>query len=172
MDNDYASVVQQSGIPAGNGGFQINVKGNTSLTGAVIESNQTTVDKGLNRLATGSLAVSDIQDHADYSAQSISLGLSGSMAGSGSNTGNLMSFQNGLSATPGVAFASSSASSTTSGISGGTLVVKDGSGRNVDRTVTAATDTALAFQLQLDSMVQNVVQQKQTALENESPLLS
>ena len=141
MDNDYASVVQQSGIKAGSGGFQVNVNGNTNLAGAVIESNQTAVDKGLNSLTTGSLTVSNIQNHADYSAESVSASIGGSMTGTAPMS-NMTQFGNGVSGSPAFANASShDSSTTTSGISGGTLVVKDGSGGNVDRSVTTATDT-------------------------------
>lgn len=38
VDGNYASVNEQSGIKAGDGGFQINVKGNTDLKGAKIAS--------------------------------------------------------------------------------------------------------------------------------------
>src|SRR5690606_21766313 len=40
IDSDYASVTEQSGIKAGDGGFDIRVEGNTDLKGAVIASNQ------------------------------------------------------------------------------------------------------------------------------------
>ena len=37
---DYASVSEQAGIQAGDGGFRLKVKGHTDLTGAVITSSQ------------------------------------------------------------------------------------------------------------------------------------
>ena len=48
-NTNYQSVNQQSGIQAGDGGFQVEVKGNTSLTGGVIASTQAAVDSGANR---------------------------------------------------------------------------------------------------------------------------
>lgn len=63
----YANVVEQSGIYAGQAGFNINVKGNTDLKGAVIAS-EATQDK--NRLTTGTLTYSDLRNHSDYSANS------------------------------------------------------------------------------------------------------
>lgn len=66
-NSNYASVYQQSGIKAGEEGFDINVTGNTDLKGAVIDS---TADADKNRLTTGSLTVSNIQNHMDAEASS------------------------------------------------------------------------------------------------------
>lgn len=66
-NSNYASVYQQSGIKAGEEGFDINVTGNTDLKGAVIDS---TADADKNRLTTGTLTVSDIQNHMDAEASS------------------------------------------------------------------------------------------------------
>ncbi|WP_240763511.1 hemagglutinin repeat-containing protein, partial [Paraburkholderia silviterrae] len=75
-DGDYAGVKEQAGLYAGDGGFDVNVKGNTALTGAVIAS---TADVSQNNLTTGTLTFSDIENHSHYSANSIggSAGLSG-----------------------------------------------------------------------------------------------
>uniref|UniRef100_UPI0014705F38 VENN motif pre-toxin domain-containing protein n=1 Tax=Stenoxybacter acetivorans TaxID=422441 RepID=UPI0014705F38 len=73
---DYASVNEQSGIFAGEDGYQINVKGNTDLKGALITSLQSAEDSNKNSLSTGSLTFSDIQNHADYEGESF--GISGS----------------------------------------------------------------------------------------------
>ncbi|MDN3366273.1 hemagglutinin repeat-containing protein [Ralstonia pseudosolanacearum] len=70
--SDYKGVQEQTGIYAGTGGFDINVKGNTDLKGAVIAS-AATPDK--NTLTTGTLSFSDIHNHSEYSASSF--GLSG-----------------------------------------------------------------------------------------------
>ncbi|MGF2514068.1 hemagglutinin repeat-containing protein, partial [Ralstonia pseudosolanacearum] len=70
--SDYKGVQEQTGIYAGKGGFDINVKGNTDLKGAVIAS-AATPDK--NTLTTGTLSFSDIHNHSEYSASSF--GLSG-----------------------------------------------------------------------------------------------
>ncbi|MBP0596460.1 hemagglutinin repeat-containing protein, partial [Paraburkholderia sp. LEh10] len=64
-DGNYAQVNEQAGINAGSGGFDINVKGNTGLTGAVISS---TADSSKNSLSTGTLTYSDIENHSHYSA--------------------------------------------------------------------------------------------------------
>ncbi|WP_230598323.1 hemagglutinin repeat-containing protein, partial [Xanthomonas albilineans] len=50
VDGDFASVREQSGIQAGDGGFDITVHGNTDLKGAVIASTQAAIDQGRNQL--------------------------------------------------------------------------------------------------------------------------
>ena len=80
---DYASVNQQTGIQAGDGGFQLKVKGHTDLTGAVIASSEQAVQDGLNRLETGTLVVRDIENHAQAKASSNGLSLSSDMLTSG-----------------------------------------------------------------------------------------
>ncbi|MHA3016598.1 Filamentous hemagglutinin / adhesin [Cupriavidus necator] len=69
---NYANVSEQSGIHAGDGGFDIRVEGNTDLKGAVIAS---VAGKDKNHLDTGTLSFSDMQNHSDYSATSF--GVSG-----------------------------------------------------------------------------------------------
>ncbi|WP_275760543.1 hemagglutinin repeat-containing protein [Ralstonia pseudosolanacearum] len=81
-NGSYAGVNEQSGIQAGSGGFDINVKGNTDLKGAVIASTATP-DK--NQLTTGTLTFSDIQNHSDYSASSSGFSLGGSVGNGGNN---------------------------------------------------------------------------------------
>lgn len=62
-DSDYASVKEQAGIYAGQEGYDISVKDNTHLKGAVIDS-KGSVDK--NTLRTGTLSWEDIENKADY----------------------------------------------------------------------------------------------------------
>lgn len=77
IDSDFKSVGEQSGIKAGDGGFQVNVAGNTTLNGSVIASNQAAVEQGKNSFQTGgTLNISDIQNQADYKASSTSIGAS------------------------------------------------------------------------------------------------
>jgi filamentous hemagglutinin len=71
-DSTYSSVIEQAGIYAGDGGFDINVGKNTDLKGAVISSDATP-DK--NILSTDILTYSDIQNKAEYSASSIGVNL-------------------------------------------------------------------------------------------------
>ena len=65
IDSTYKSVNEQSGIYAGNGGYNIHVNDNTDLKGSVIASSAT-ADK--NTLTTGTLTTSDIENKAEYSA--------------------------------------------------------------------------------------------------------
>lgn len=67
-NSDYASVVEQSGLFAGDGGFQINVKGNTDLVGAVIGASQQAVIDKKNILVTETLTSSNLQNHMDAKA--------------------------------------------------------------------------------------------------------
>ena len=111
IDSDYASVAEQSGFKAGDGGFQVDVAGDTELTGAVIASTQKAIDDDKNSFKTAMLTTSDIQNHADYEASSI-----------GVNIGTSMSFDGALKpggTSAGFGKDSDSADSTTkSGISG------------------------------------------------------
>ncbi|WP_338641618.1 hemagglutinin repeat-containing protein [Burkholderia pyrrocinia] len=138
MNSDYASVIEQSGIKAGDGGFQIDVKGNTDLKGGVIASSDKAVQDNLNKLTTGTLTHSDIENHASYDASSV--GLSGGYGGTigkdqkgkADNVnpvpGTSVPSKGGVSVAPPVVIgASGDANSTTkSGVSGGTVTVTDG----------------------------------------------
>lgn len=135
LNSNYASVSEQSGIEAGDGGFQINVKGSTGLTGGVISSSDAAVQSGANSLTTGTLTYKDIQNQASYSGSS--LGISGGYGGDigksqgGSATsvnpipGTTLPSSGGLSVAPPVALsASGDANSTTrSAISGGAITI-------------------------------------------------
>ncbi|MBU0751967.1 MAG: hemagglutinin repeat-containing protein [Gammaproteobacteria bacterium] len=72
----YASVNEQSGIRAGDGGFQVNVAGNTDLKGGAITSRQAALDENRNRFETGGeLTLADIRNQAEYQAKSASVSL-------------------------------------------------------------------------------------------------
>ncbi|WP_234706296.1 MULTISPECIES: hemagglutinin repeat-containing protein [Xanthomonas] len=78
VNSSYTSVNEQSGIQAGNGGFDITVGGNTHLVGGAIAS---TADAALNRLSTESLTVDDLQNEAKAKASNIGVGAGTSGAG-------------------------------------------------------------------------------------------
>jgi filamentous hemagglutinin len=86
INSNYQSVGEQSAIRAGDGGFQVNVKGDTTLTGGQITSTQAAIDSNKNSFQTGgTLTTTDLQNSAKYSAQSISVGVgTGSLPGQGS----------------------------------------------------------------------------------------
>ncbi|WP_176082135.1 hemagglutinin repeat-containing protein, partial [Paraburkholderia tropica] len=130
-DSNYAGVNEQAGINAGDGGFNVNVKGNTGLTGGVISS---TADESKNSLTTGTLTFSDIQNQSHYSANSngISAGVGvgpntgkavgpGSVAGSGGVTPMVSQNESG-----------NQSSTTRSAISAGTINVTNGAGQTQD----------------------------------------
>jgi filamentous hemagglutinin len=74
--NDYASVQQQSGITAGDNGYNIFVGNHTQLDGAIIASSATP-DK--NHLSTGTLGWTNIENHANSGGNGYSMAVSGSM---------------------------------------------------------------------------------------------
>ncbi|WP_377152865.1 hemagglutinin repeat-containing protein [Roseateles sp. UC29_93] len=80
---DFAAVGEQAGIRAGDGGFQVNVKGNTDLKGGAITSSQASIDAGNNSLSTGTLTTSDIENRSQFKASAVmvSAGTGGGMAG-------------------------------------------------------------------------------------------
>jgi filamentous hemagglutinin len=73
MHSNYDSVVEQTGIFAGKGGYDITVGEHTQLDGAVIGSTAT-ADK--NRLDTGTLGWGDIDNRADFKTEHQSVGFS------------------------------------------------------------------------------------------------
>jgi len=150
MNSDYASVTEQSGIRAGDGGFQVNVAGNTDLKGGVLVSSDEAVKAGVNSLTTSTLTSSDIENHASYDASQVALsggyafggGAGGNDQGSGIGKdqkgkadnvnpvpGTTLPSYNGIMVAPPVVLgASGDADSTTrSAISGGALNITNSS---------------------------------------------
>ncbi|CAI1048294.1 Possible hemagglutinin (DUF638) [Serratia grimesii] len=73
IESEYASVGDQSGLFAGDKGFDINVGNHTQLNGGVIAS---TADSIKNQLSTGSLGWDAIDNKAEYNASSSGFGIS------------------------------------------------------------------------------------------------
>ncbi|MFA7271051.1 MAG: hemagglutinin repeat-containing protein, partial [Sterolibacterium sp.] len=87
VKSDYASVTEQSAIRAGDGGFDVAVAGDTALTGGAITSTQQAINENRNRFETGGeLALSDIQNKAEYSAKSVSVSLGAGFSSTGELT--------------------------------------------------------------------------------------
>ncbi|BFG78656.1 hypothetical protein PTKU46_66890 [Paraburkholderia terrae] len=161
-DGNYAGVNEQAGIQAGDGGFAINVKGNTDLKGAVIASD---ADAAKNTLTTGTLTFSDIENHSHYSATSngFSAGAGigstgkatgpGSVSGSGGVTPMMTQNENG-----------DQSATTRSAIGAGTINVPDGAHQtqdiaslsrdtaNTNGTVSKAPDVNHILDQQADTM--------------------
>ncbi|EOI3569873.1 hemagglutinin repeat-containing protein [Cronobacter dublinensis] len=142
IKSNYDSVIEQAGIYAGKGGFDITVGNHTQLNGAVIGSTAT-ADK--NRLETGTLGFTDIRNKADYSVSH-----KGGSVGSGSLS-VIGAVSSGLSAVSGAMLSGlgsgGHASGTTqSAVSEGSLVIHDTAGQQQDvaslsRDVANANDT-------------------------------
>ncbi|WP_082001717.1 hemagglutinin repeat-containing protein [Rahnella aquatilis] len=118
MNSTYESVVEQSGIYAGQDGFDIHVGDHTQLNGGVIAS-QGMADKNL--LDTGTLGFSDIGNEADYKVSHSGISLSGGngasvMSNAMSNVGNVLAGLNGKGHADGT---------TQSAVADGTIIVRD-----------------------------------------------
>lgn len=89
INSNYQSVTEQSAIRAGDGGFNVNVQGNTDLKAGAITSTQKAIDDDKNSFQTAKLTTSDIQNSASYSAESyqVTVGTSGGSAGAGKDSG-------------------------------------------------------------------------------------
>ncbi|WP_051887992.1 hemagglutinin repeat-containing protein [Caballeronia sordidicola] len=157
--SNYASVAEQTGISAGDGGFNIAVKGNTDLKGGIISS---TASADQNSLTTGTLTFSDIQNHADYSAST--KGISGAMTTgsqsvekptgptSGTNTGSILPAlpQNSNGSQDGT---------TRSAVSDGSIVLTNGTQQTQDLASlsrdTTGTNTVLSKSPDLNNILTN-----------------
>ncbi|HAM4810534.1 TPA: filamentous hemagglutinin N-terminal domain-containing protein, partial [Escherichia coli] len=117
MHSNYDSVQAQTGIFAGRGGFDVTTGQHTQLNGAVIASTAT-ADK--NRLDTGTLGFSDIENRADFKTEHQSAGLStgGSVAGNflGNMANNLL---------VGANHEGHADSTTQSAVSDGNIIIRD-----------------------------------------------
>ncbi|THB82767.1 filamentous hemagglutinin, partial [Pantoea allii] len=117
MHSNWQSVAEQTGIFAGKGGFDVTAGEHTQLNGAIISSTGT-ADK--NRLDTGTLGFSNIENHADYKTEHQSAGMSTGGSIGGQFEGNMA---NGLLA--GLNGSGSASSVTKSAVSDGTLIIRD-----------------------------------------------
>ncbi len=164
VNSSFASVTEQSGIQAGDGGFQVEVKGNADLKGAVIASTDKAVQDGKNSLSTGTLTTSDIQNKAEANAKSSGINLSSDMLTQGKYgvaKGVIGNVLNNASES------SNSSGQTRSAVSAGTVTITDDgkqqqlTGKTAEATVanlnrdTANAHTA-AQKLDIEQMKQTV----------------
>ncbi|QYM97699.1 hypothetical protein FGI04_18070 [Dickeya ananatis] len=124
VNSNFDSVQEQSGLFAGRGGFDVTVGNHTQLDGGAIAS---TAEADKNRLDTGTLGFSNIDNHAEYSA---------SHSGGGFGTGGPIGMQM-LSNLGGLALAGANQSGSSSGttyaaVSDGTLIIRDRAGQQQD----------------------------------------
>ncbi|QLG91201.1 hemagglutinin repeat-containing protein [Pseudomonas yamanorum] len=133
MNSDYKAVTDQTGLFAGNGGYDINVGKNTTLEGAVIAS-EASADK--NRLSTERLLVSDIKNKSDIKSQAASLSLSytstkGDKPGGPKTPDDQRQLAHtDTGGTMPLMLKESDSSKTRSAVSPGTIVVRDAAGAN------------------------------------------
>ncbi|WP_237391186.1 two-partner secretion domain-containing protein [Dryocola clanedunensis] len=117
MHSTWVSVIEQTGIFAGKGGFDITVGEHTQLNGAVIGS---TGSAEKNRLDTGTLGFGDINNHAEYKVEHLSIGASTGGSIADQFTGNMAN-----SLLVGVNGSDSADSTTRSAVSNGTITIRD-----------------------------------------------
>ncbi len=122
----YAGVNEQAGIHADDGGFNVNVAGNTDLKGGLIASH---ADASRNSLTTGSLSFSDVQNQSHYDASSngFSAGATTGDGGMNYSTHGSASGKNTGGAAPmlGQNDSGSESATTKSGVSAGTVTITD-----------------------------------------------
>ncbi|UAN24660.1 hemagglutinin repeat-containing protein (plasmid) [Enterobacter sp. JBIWA003] len=124
MHSTYDAVQEQTGVFAGKGGFDITVGEHTQLNGAVIGSTAT-ADK--NKLDTGTLGFSNIENKARYDVEHQSVGISSGGSIGGQFAGNMA---NGL--LTGVNGSGSASSTTQSAVSDGTITIRDQANQKQD----------------------------------------
>ncbi len=117
MHSTYESVQEQTGLFAGKGGFDVKVGEHTQLNGAVIGS---TASAEHNRLETGTLGFSDIDNQAAYKVEHQSVGISSGAGVAGNFIGNLA---NGLAVAGNKE--KSDSSTTHAAVSDGTIIIND-----------------------------------------------
>ncbi|TYP16521.1 hemagglutinin repeat-containing protein [Xenorhabdus doucetiae] len=117
IHSQYDSVNEQTGIFAGKGGFDIKVGEHTQLDGAVIAS---TADKDKNRLDTGTLGFSDIENKAEYQSEHQSVGIS-----TGGAVGSQLASNMASNMLAGSNHSDSQSSTTHAAVSDGTIIVRD-----------------------------------------------
>ena len=113
-DSAYESVTKQAGIYAGKEGYDIQVKNNTRLKGAVIDSQ---AEKEKNRITTGTLTWENIDNKAEYKASGKGISYS---TGAGVPLNAL-----GLLSNMGPTVKDKAGTTTTSAISKGTITITD-----------------------------------------------
>lgn len=100
IHSHYLSTNEASGLRAGDGGFQVQVTGQTELKGTVIASTDAAVNAGVNQFSSAELAMSDLKNKAEYDAKAYGVGIGvgsnpqgeyapkGNSAGLGSDSGH------------------------------------------------------------------------------------
>ncbi|PQQ24549.1 filamentous hemagglutinin [Photorhabdus luminescens] len=117
IHSKFDSVKEQTGIFAGQGGFDVKVSEHTQLDGAVIAS---TADKDKNRLETGTLGFSNIENKAEYKTEHQSVGVS-----TGGAIGSQLASNMTSNMLAGTNRSDSQSSTTHAAVEDGTIIVRD-----------------------------------------------
>ncbi|WP_197056414.1 hemagglutinin repeat-containing protein [Xenorhabdus sp. NBAII XenSa04] len=117
LHSTFDSVNEQTGIFAGKGGFDVKVGEHTQLDGAVMASH---AEKDKNRLDTGTLGFSDIQNKAEYQTEHQSVGIS-----TGGAVGSQLVSNMASNMLAGTNKSDSKSSTTHAAVSDGTIMVRD-----------------------------------------------
>ena len=81
INAEHRSVSEQSGLFAGDDGFDVQVSGHTQLTGGIITASQSAEEQGKNRFQSGSISQSDLHNISRYDGSSIGFGASVALSG-------------------------------------------------------------------------------------------
>ncbi|MEO4007786.1 hemagglutinin repeat-containing protein, partial [Chromobacterium piscinae] len=135
-NSDWRGVVDQTGLYAGKGGFDVKVGGHTQLNGAVIASG---ADPAKNSLATNTLGYSNLENAAEYSSfnGSVNFSMGGDGMGGAPKSPTVM---------PGMGLPQqdSKSSTTRSAVAQGNIVVKQDQQTGQDSAAGLSRDTASA----------------------------
>lgn len=135
MKSNYDSVQEQTGIFAGKGGFDINVGNHTQLDGAVIASR---ADADKNRLDTGTLGFTDINNKAEYKVEHQGVGFSSGAGVAGNLVSNMASTM-----LAGMGGSGHAEGTTQSAVADGAIIVRDQANQKQDvSTLSRDTDHA------------------------------
>ncbi|MCH3914709.1 MAG: hemagglutinin repeat-containing protein [Acidaminococcaceae bacterium] len=118
MKSDHVTVTDQAEIYAGKKGFDIKVKGNTDLKGAVIDS-KASADK--NKIDTGTISFKDIENKAEYDTSGIGI----SYDGAATKDPDSKMGDKGLIPNIPIGSSDEATSTTKSGVAPGTITIKD-----------------------------------------------
>ena len=124
MKSRFDSVAEQTGMFAGDGGFDITVGNHTQLDGAVIASTAT-ADK--NSLDTGTLGFTDIHNEADFKTQHTGISISGADSFGDQFKGNMPGGMIAVAGNKGHAEGTTQAA-----VAGGTITIRDKDNQNQD----------------------------------------
>ena len=81
INAEHRSVSEQSGLFAGEDGFDVQVGGHTQLTGGIITASQSAEEQGKNRFQSGSISQTDLHNISKYDGSSIGFGTSVAVSG-------------------------------------------------------------------------------------------